>query len=204
MIHVSIPKLDRFSAEQKLLVILFCLIQWNKLDTSICQSPSYSVFHNVLLDFMQPTANSTFGSNDVSGLKLLTRLGVGFSHLREHKFKHNFQGTINRLFLCSLVAEDYHFFMCCQNFSNQQNALFDQNVFFDDLNSINSEILKMTENVILQVLLFGDKSFSKDMNFRITTYSIRFIKGSKRFDESLASRKKPISYILAKGMKIKK
>ena len=133
-------------------MILFCLIQWNKLDTSICQAPSYSVFRNALLDFMQPTANSTFGSN-VSGLKLLTRLRVGFSHLRQHKFKHNFQGKLNRLFLCSLVAEDYHLFMCCQHFSNQQNALFAQNVLFDDLNSINSEILKMTENVIVQVLL---------------------------------------------------
>ena len=135
--------------------------EWNKLDTSICQAPSYSVFRKALLDFIRPTANSTFGTNDVSGLKLLTRLRVGFSHLREHKFKHDFQGTLNRLFLCSLVAEDYHFFMCCQNFSNQQNALFDQNVLFDDLNLINSEILKMTENVIVQVLLFGDKSFLK-------------------------------------------
>ena len=70
---------------------------WNKLDTSICQAPSYSVFRKALLDFIRPTANSTFGTNDVSGLKLLTRLRVGFSHLREHKFKHNFQDTLNPL-----------------------------------------------------------------------------------------------------------
>ena len=59
--------------------------EWNKLDTSICQAPSYSAFRKALLDFIRPTANSTFGTNDVSGLKLLTRLRVGFSHLREHK-----------------------------------------------------------------------------------------------------------------------
>ena len=156
--------------------------EWNKLDTSICQAPSYSVFRKALLDFIRPTANSTFGTNDVSGLKLLTRLRVGFSHLREHKFKHNFQDTLNPLCPCSLEAEDtYHFFMRCQSFSNQRNVLF------DDLNSINSEILKMSENEIVQVLLFGNKSFSKDMNFRIITSSIRFIKDSKRFDESLSS-----------------
>ena len=87
---LTIPKLDRFSAEQKLLVILFlpqAIREWNKLDTSICQAPSYSVFRKALLDFIRPTANSTFGTNNVSGLKLLTRLRVGFSHLREHKFK---------------------------------------------------------------------------------------------------------------------
>ena len=115
--------------------------EWNKLDTSICQVPSYSVFLKALLDFIRPTANSTFGTNDASGLKLLTRLRVGFSNLREHKFKHNFQDTLNPLCPCSLEAEDtYHFFMRCQSFSNQRNVLF------DDLNSINSEILKMSDS----------------------------------------------------------
>ena len=68
-----------------------------------------------------------------------------------------------------------------QNFSNQGNVLF------DDLNSINAEILKMSENEIVQVLLFSNKRFSKDMNFRIVTSSIRFVKDNKRFNESLSS-----------------
>ena len=46
--------------------------EWSKLVTSICEAPSYSVFRKTLLDFIWPTANSTFGINDVSGLKLLT------------------------------------------------------------------------------------------------------------------------------------
>ena len=71
--------------------------------------------------------------------------------------------------------------MRCQNFSNQGNVLF------DDLNSINAEILKMSENEIVQVLLFSNKRFSKDMNFRIVTSSIRFVKDNKRFNESLSS-----------------
>ena len=75
---------------------------------------------------------------------------------------------------------------------------------FDDLNSINSEILKMIENETVQVLLFVNKRFSKDMNFRIFTSSIRFIKDSKRFDESLSSWEKPFKYIFTTGIKIKK
>ena len=71
--------------------------------------------------------------------------------------------------------------MRCQNFSNQGNVLF------DNLNSINAEILKMSENEIVQVLLFSNKRFSKDMNFRIVTSSIRFVKDNKRFNESLSS-----------------
>ena len=52
---------------------------------------------------------------------------------------------------------------------------------------MNSEIVKMCENEIVHVLLFGNKSFFKDMNFSIVTSSVRFIKESKRFDESLCS-----------------
>ena len=94
--------------------------EWNKLDTSMCQAPSYSVFCKALLDFIRPTANSAFGINDVSGLRLLTRLCVGFSRLREHKFKHNFQDTLNPLCCCSLEAEDtYHLFYVLPKFSHQ-------------------------------------------------------------------------------------
>ena len=140
--------------------------EWNKLDTSICQAPSYSVFRKALFNFIQPTAISTFGTNDVSGSKLLIRLRVGFSHLRDHKFKHNFQDTMNLLCHCSLEAEDtYHFFMPCQNCSNQRLV---------------------------------------DYNLNSFTSSIRFIKDSKRFDESHSSWEKSFWYIFTMGIKIRK
>ena len=53
----------------------------------------------------------------------------------------------------------------------------------------------------LQVLLFGNKSFFEDINFRIITSSTRFIEDSKRFDESLSSWEKPFWYIFT-GIKI--
>ena len=71
--------------------------------------------------------------------------------------------------------------MHCQNISNQRNVLF------DDLNAINSDILKMSENEIVQVLLSGNKSFIKDLNSGIIASSIRFIEDKKRFDESISS-----------------
>ena len=69
---------------------------------------------------------------------------------------------MNPLCPCSLKFEDtYHFFMHCQNFSNQWNVLF------NELNAINLEILKLSESKIVQVLLFGNKGFTKDMDLRI-------------------------------------
>ena len=55
------------------------------------------------------------------------------------------------------------------------------------LTELTQEILLMSENEIVEALLFGSKSFTKDMTLRISTSSIRFIKDSKRFDESLFS-----------------
>ena len=49
----------------------------------------------------------------------------------------------------------------------------------------------MSENEIVWVFLFCYKGFTKDMNIRIITSSIRFIKDSKRFDESLSSSQEP-------------
>ena len=86
--------------------------EWNKLEIWICQAPSYSVFLKALLGFIRLTANSTCVTNDAAVLKLLALLRVGFSHLREHEFKHNFQNTLNPFGPCSFEAEDTCNFLC--------------------------------------------------------------------------------------------
>ena len=58
----------------------------------------------------------------------------------------------------------------------------------------------MSENEIVEVLLFFSKSLTKDMNFRIITSSIRFIKDTKRL-ESLSSWEKPFWHIFT-GIKV--
>ena len=131
IIHVTIPKLDRFSAKQKLFSNSFLpqtIREWNKLDTSICQAASYSVFYKALLDFIHPTAKSTIGTNDVSDLKLLARFRVGFSHLREHKFKHNFRDTLNPLCPLSLKMKAPINFLCAANIFLINDITFPMNL----------------------------------------------------------------------------
>ena len=66
---------------------------------------SISVFKNALLKFYLSKASSLFDIIDQICTKFLTRLRVTLSHLQEHKFQHNFSGTINPLCSCSLEAE---------------------------------------------------------------------------------------------------
>ena len=56
--------------------------EWNKLDRDIRNSNSLNVFKLSLLKFFRPVANSVFDINNPFGLKLLTILRLGLSHLR--------------------------------------------------------------------------------------------------------------------------
>ena len=47
---------------------------------------SHAMFHKKLLTFIRPLENDTYGIYDPLGVRLLNRLHLGFSHLREHKF----------------------------------------------------------------------------------------------------------------------
>ena len=78
---------------------------WNKLDPKIRNSSSYLSFKNALINFIRHSENKIFNINDEVDIKLLTRLRLGFSHLREHKFRYNFADTLNPLCPCNIDPE---------------------------------------------------------------------------------------------------
>ena len=65
-------------------------IEWNKLDWEIKHFESIVTFKKRILSFIRPSANSTLNCHNRKGIKLLPRLRLGLSQLREHKFKHSF------------------------------------------------------------------------------------------------------------------
>ena len=46
-----------------------------------------------------------FGVSDIYGIKVLTCLRLSFSHLNEHKFKRNFNDTVNASCNCAADIE---------------------------------------------------------------------------------------------------
>ena len=61
------------------------------------------------------------------GIKRLTRLRVGLTHLREHKFRHNFQDFLDPFCNCSQHIEStIYFFLQCSNYSNQRKTHFEK------------------------------------------------------------------------------
>ena len=67
------------------------VIEWNKLDLNNGNSKGLTNFKCKVLKFIHPSENSIFLCNNPKGIQLLTRLRLGLSYLRDHKFKHNFR-----------------------------------------------------------------------------------------------------------------
>ena len=158
----------------------YSIREWNRIDPDIRNAASYLCFRNHLLKKIRPWPNNLYGIHDPLGIKLLTRIRLGLSHLREHKFRHNFQDTINPLCTCSLETEDTnHFFLRCQNFSTLRTTLL------DELNTIEPNLIFLNENDFIKTLLFGNTAFSCEINKSIIKCTLRYLKNSTRFDGEL-------------------
>ena len=154
--------------------------EWNRLDIDIRKSDSISIFEKRILSFIRSLPNKVSNSHNPQGLKLLTRLRLGLSHLRYHKFKHNFLDNINPLCSCgSDIETALHFLLYCPNFMQCRNTLL------SEISEVNSELTTRNDLALTETLLFGDNSFSQYDNSRILDATIAFIVASKRFDDPL-------------------
>ena len=80
------------------------ITEWSKIDIKNRNTP-YSVFRNYLLKEIRPNSSPLYNNHNPSGIKLLTRLRLGLSHLNEHKFNHNFDHCVNPFCTCGLKPE---------------------------------------------------------------------------------------------------
>ena len=122
------------------------IMEWNKLDWEIKNSESIVTFKKRILSFIRPSANSTFNCHNPRGIKLLSRLRLGLSHLREHKFKHSFQDSLNPFCSCGKgeVETSSHYLLHCSNYSEERLAL---------LNTIKNIDMSIYHNKVIQNLL---------------------------------------------------
>ena len=89
-------------------------------------------FRNVLLKIGRPTLTPVYNILNPNGLKLLTRLRLGLSHLNKYQFNHNFKECVNPLCSCNLQVESVsHFLLHCNSFTDIRKTLFNELQSFD-------------------------------------------------------------------------
>ena len=111
---------------------------------------------------------------------MLTRLRLGLSHLRYHKFRHNFQDCINPISVCGLEIETTtHSPLHCLLFQSARQSLL------TTIKKIDESILKKHDELITKTFLYGDSRFDLSGNKSIISSTIEFIISTERFSNSL-------------------
>ena len=152
----------------------------NNLDPNILNSGNFGIFKNNILNFIRSKPNNFFNCCNLKRIRLITRLLLELSHLREHKFQYNFQYSLNPLCSCGLSIEPTsHFLLHCPIFHDKRHT------FRSTLNNINSKILESNDFHLTQTLLFGSTSFDSEINTLVPNASINYILSTERFEEPL-------------------
>ena len=156
------------------------IIEWNNLDHNIRNSSSFNIFRRSILKFIRPSANSFFNCHNPKGIKFITRLRLGLSHLREHKFKHSFQDSLNPFCSCGLDIESTgHYLLHCPTYITERRTLL------STIENIDNNLLDVCEPVLIKTFLFGSNLFDSNANTNVLNATIEYVLSTKRSEESL-------------------
>ena len=100
--------------------------------------------------------------------------------MRYHKFKHNFQDSLNPLCNCGLITETTsHYLLHCPLFADERKT------FLSNMKSINHKFLEQNDSTLTQTLLFGDLPSNVETNTLILNVTIQYVLSTKTFEETL-------------------
>ena len=169
--------------------------EWNILGPDIRSSESINVFKSKILKFIRPKANSFFNLLNSKWVKLIIRLRLGLSHLRDHKFKHSFEDCLNAICSCGIeVGTTAHFLLHCLKY------LHDRKTHLDNIKSVLPNILEQSDSFINNILLFGDTPLDDSSNTIILNPTINYISSTKRFDGSIFMFKRNKAFLTLKRL----
>lgn len=159
----------------------YSINEWNKLDVAIRELDSLPLFKKSILEFIRPKPSPIYNIMDSLGLKLLTRLRVSMSHLKDHKHRHNFADTLVPLCNCGLLESETtsHFLLRCSFYGNQRKLLL------DNIIEIIGDISNFSDENLVRVLLYGQENTNMVENVSILNNTIVFLKSSGRFEGPL-------------------
>ena len=145
--------------------------EWNQLKNDIQKIESIKKFKNTLKKVIRTKENSVFAVSDIYDIKLLTHLRLNFSHLNEHKFRHNFNDMINPMCNCGAATKTtIHYLLRCRYFSFQRMELL------DGIYKLDSTLQNFSEDQLLTVLLYDSKKIVLNVNKEIVRLTISYLK----------------------------
>ena len=159
------------------------VIEWNNFErlTKISENQKVLIsFKKSILKFIRPSQNRVYNCHNPKGIKLLTRLRVDLSHLREHKFKHSFQDTLNPICNCGEDIETTsHYLLHCPDYLHERKTLL------NTVSCIIPNIFDFNNDQLTEILLYGKEDLDNINNTSILYAIINCLIETKRFDTQL-------------------
>ena len=132
-------------------LVVSVILECNKLDIDMRSSTSINIFKKPLLQFVRPSPSSLFNCHSSKGIKYEIKSRLGLSHLREHKFKHSIQDTLNPFCDCGCEKEKN-----CSFSSSLPQFYTERNNLLSKIKSIDTSILNQNNSNFTKTLAFGD------------------------------------------------
>ena len=118
----------------------------------------------MLIQLFTLKKRSLFSTHDPTGLKLLARLRLKFSHLKDHRFCDNFRDYASPMFPCLFLwcwnsCNQVLFFLRCLFFDSKIENLYDNlihpsNISFDDILGFPNIILISCYIVLINIISY--------------------------------------------------
>ena len=121
-----------------------------------------------------------FDIHDTNWIELLSRLKLNFSHLNEHKFRHNFSDKVDPMCTCGLEPETtLHYLLRCNLYSTQRLELL------NNVCILNPSLKNYSNKKLLNIPLYGSEDLNCNMSKEILKATIKLLEMSKRFNSPL-------------------
>ena len=105
---------------------------------------------------------------------------VGLSHLREHKFKHSFQNTLNLISNCGEDIETTsHYLLHYPDYLGERKTLL------NTISCIVPNIFDFNNDQLTEILLYGKEDLDTINNTRILDAIINYLIETKGFNAQL-------------------
>ena len=140
-------------------------------------SETFSAFKKSILKFKRTSSNSISIATILaeSNQSLDSRLRLDIIHLREHKFRQNFQNSLTHICGCrDEIETSIHYLLHCPNYLDARRILL------DNLQNDGENIHDKNDFQISKLLLFGVSSNNDASNTSILNTTIQYTLATKR------------------------
>ena len=96
------------------------------------------------------------------------------SDVHEHKFKYNFQDSLNPFCSCGLNIESTaHYLLHCLTYIIERRSVL------STIENIDNNVLNFSEPVSIKTLLFGSNSDDSNANINVLNASVEYVLSTK-------------------------